>query len=161
MRGADGTDGTDGTDAVTAFLTNEAHTFAAQSDGTIVSFTDASSEMIVFEGVTDSTANYTYSRTGSAGVTSTLSGANGNVLSISALGHDSGSVVITAVSASTQLAKTMSLVKSKQGTAGLAGSDAKALQVTVDSQVFLLLIPQQILHATPSSISVYVLINKI
>ena len=117
--GADGTDGTDGTDAVTAFLTNEAHTFAAQSDGTIVSFTDASSEMIVFEGVTDSTANYTYSRTGSAGVTSTLSGANGNVLSISTLGHDSGSVVITEVSASTQLAKTMSLVKSKQGTAGL------------------------------------------
>ena len=30
----------------------------------------------------------------------------------------------------------MSLVKSKQGTAGLAGSDAKSLQVTVDSQVF-------------------------
>ena len=110
--------------------------FAAQSDGTIVSFTDASSSMIVFEGVTDSTANYNYSRTGSAGVTSTLSGTNGNVLAISALGHDSGSVVITAVSASTQLAKTMSLVKSKQGTAGLAGSDAQALQVTVDSQVY-------------------------
>ena len=57
--------------------------------------------MIVFEGVTDSTANYNYSRTG-AGVTATLSGTNGNVLNIT-LGHDSGSVVITAVSASTQL----------------------------------------------------------
>ena len=150
--GADGSDGTDGTDAVTAFLTNEAHTFAAQADGTIVSFTDASSSMIVFEGVTDKTANYSYSRTGSAGVTSTLSGTNGNILSISALGHDSGSVVITAVSSSTQLAKTMSLVKSKQGTAGLAGSDAKALQVTVDSQVYSFDTSADT-TATPSSIS--------
>ena len=150
--GADGAAGADGTDAVTAFLTNEAHTFAAQANGTIVSFTDASSSMIVFEGVTDKTANYSYSRTGSAGVTSTLSGTNGNILSISALSHDSGSVVITAVSSSTQLAKTMSLVKSKQGTAGLAGSDAKALQVTVDSQVYAFDTSADT-TATPSSIS--------
>ena len=151
--GADGTPGSDGTDAVTAFLTNEAHTFAAQSDGTIVSFTDASSSMIVFEGVTDRTANYTYSRTGSSGVTSVLSGTNGNIISISGMTHDSGSVVVTAVSgASTQLAKTMSLVKSKQGTAGLAGSDAKALQVTVDSQV-LAFDDSTDTSSTPSSIS--------
>tara|TARA_R100001509_G_scaffold69024_1_gene38298 strand:+ start:40 stop:9621 length:9582 start_codon:yes stop_codon:yes gene_type:complete len=147
-----GLPGSDGADAVTAFLTNEAHTFAAQADGTIVSFTDASSSMQVFEGVTDKTANYSYSRTGSAGVTSTLSGTNGNVLAISALSHDSGSVVITAVSASTQLAKTMSLVKSKQGTAGLAGSDAKSLQVNVDSQVFAFDTSTDT-SATPSSIS--------
>ena len=150
--GSDGSPGSDGTDAVTAFLTNEAHTFAAQSDGTIVSFTDASSSMQVFEGTTNVTANYTYSRTGSLQTESTLSGTNGNIVSISAMVHDSGSIIITAVSASTQLAKTMSLVKSKQGTAGLAGSNAKTLQVTVDSQVYAFDTSADT-TATPSSIS--------
>ena len=150
--GSDGSPGSDGQDAVTAFLTNEAHTFAAQSDGTVVSFNGATSEMVVFEGVVDVTENYSYSRTGSLGVTSALGGTNGNVLTISAAGHDSGSVVITAVSSSTQLAKTMSLVKSKQGTAGLAGSNAKTLQVTVDSQVYAFDTSADT-TATPSSIS--------
>ena len=46
----------------------------------------------------------------------------------------------------------MSLVKSKQGTAGLAGSNAKTLQVTVDSQVYAFDTSADT-TATPSSIS--------
>ena len=61
------------------------------------------------------------------------------------MGHDSGSLTITAVSASTQLVKTMSLAKSTagsdgaagaQGSTGLDGSSAKSLVASVSSQVF-------------------------
>ena len=137
--GSDGTDGTDGaagadgTDAVTTFLTNEAHTFTAQSDGTIISFVGGSTDMEVFEGVTNSTANYTISSSRGPGVTATDSG---KTVTISGMTHDSGSVTITATSASVSLSKSMSLTKSKQGTAGLAGSNAKLLSLSSDSQVF-------------------------
>ena len=60
------------------------------------------------------------------------------------MGHDSGSLTITAVSSSTQLVKTMSLAKSTagsdgagaQGSTGLDGSSAKSLVASVSSQVF-------------------------
>ena len=131
--GTSGTDGTDGSDAVTTFLTNEAHTFASQNDGTIVSFSGAQTDMEVFEGVTNKTSVYTFSKSDGLGVTSSITG---KTVTVSGMTHDSGSVTITAVSASTSLSKTMSLVKSKQGTAGLAGADAKLLTITSDSQVF-------------------------
>ena len=44
--------------------------------------------MVVFEGVTDSTSNYGYSGTGSAGVTFSKSS---NTFSITGMSHDSGS----------------------------------------------------------------------
>ena len=131
--GTSGTDGTDGSDAVTTFLTNEAHTFASQNDGTIVSFSGAQTDMEVFEGVTNKTSVYTFSKSDGLGVTSSITG---KTVTVSGMTHDSGSVTITAASASTSLSKTMSLVKSKQGTAGLAGADAKLLTITSDSQVF-------------------------
>ena len=61
VRGSDGSpgsDGTDGTDAVSAFLTNESHTLALSSSNEIISFAGAETDMVVFEGVTDSTSNY-------------------------------------------------------------------------------------------------------
>jgi len=131
--GSPGSDGSDGTDAVTAFLTNENHTFAAGTDGSVVSFDGGTTDMIVYEGITDVTSNYTFSRTNSTGVTSTIST---NTVTITGLSHDSGSVAITATSASVSLEKTMSLAKSKQGSQGLAGSNAKILTLTADSQVF-------------------------
>jgi len=118
--GADGTDGAAGVDAVTAFLTNENHTFAAQNDGTIISFTGGSTDMEVFEGITNKTSNYGFAKSDSTGVTSTLSG---NTVTVTAMSHDSGSITITATSASVSLAKTMSLAKSKQGNAGEDGAD--------------------------------------
>ena len=65
-----------------------------------------------------------------------------DTFTITSMAHDSGSLTITAVSASTQLVKTMSLFKSNagfagaQGTAGLDGSTAKSLVASVSSQVF-------------------------
>ena len=43
-----------------------------------------------------------------------------DTFTITAMGHDSGSLTITAVSSSTQLVKTMSLAKSRQGGDGTA-----------------------------------------
>ena len=131
--GSDGAAGAAGSDAVTTFLTNEAHTFASQNDGTIVSFVGATTDMEVFEGVTNATDDYTFTRTNGTGVSSTIST---NTVTITAMSHDSGSVDITATSGSTSLSKTMSLVKSKQGTAGLAGADAKSVSLVADSQTF-------------------------
>ncbi|MBT5286067.1 MAG: hypothetical protein HOL29_08895, partial [Euryarchaeota archaeon] len=128
-----GSDGVAGVDAVTAFLTNEAHTFAAANNGDIVSFNGAFTDMEVFEGVTNTTSDYTITKSDGTGVTSTLST---NRVTISAMSHDSGSVDITATSGSTTLTKTMSLVKSKEGAQGLAGANAKTLSVTADSQIF-------------------------
>jgi hypothetical protein len=78
--------------------------------------------MVVFVGLTNSTSSFSYARTNSTGVTSTLSGTDGNTLTINSMSHDSGSVDITATSASVSVTKTMTLAKSKQGTAGAAGA---------------------------------------
>jgi len=120
--GSDGADGTDGAPAVTAFLTNESHTFPADQNGTVSSFAEGVTDMVVFVGLTNSTSSFSYTRTNSTGVTSTLSGTDGNTLTINSMSHDSGSVDIIATSASVSVTKTMTLAKSKQGTAGSAGA---------------------------------------
>ena len=128
-----GLPGSDGSDAVTAFLTNESHTLPSQNDGTVVSFDGATTNMEVFEGITNKTNVYTFSRTSATSVSSSISD---NTVTVTSMAHDSGSIVITATSESVSLSKTMTLAKSKQGTAGLAGNDAKLLTLTSDSQVF-------------------------
>ena len=121
--------GTDGTDAVTTFLTNENHNFAADSNGTIASFAGGKTDVKVFEGVTDKSNVYQYSATASTGLTfSHLQSDGGSAGSSTTAGHnhfkvtnltaDSGSLTINAISSSTRLIKTMSLTRTKQGTDG-------------------------------------------
>jgi hypothetical protein len=59
-----------------------------------------------------------------------------STVTVTGLTVDTGSITITAVSASTSLSKTMSLAKSKQGSQGDPGSTAKLITLTTDSQVF-------------------------
>ena len=132
-----GNEGQDGADAVTAFLTNESHTFAADSTGAIAVFTGGETDMEVFEGITNKTSVYTISRTDGTGVTSTI---DGNTVTISAMAHDSGSITVNASSGSVSIDKIMSLVKSKQGPDGSDGTSAKLLIGSLDSQVMLSLI---------------------
>ena len=128
-----GSDGTDGTDAVTALLTNESHTFPADTSGNIASFVGGTTDMQVFEGVTDKTSQYVISSSNGVGMTATD---DGNTVTITGMSHDSGSVKITATSASVSLDKTMSLSKAKTGTDGAAGASASLISLTGDSQVF-------------------------
>ena len=60
-----GADGTDGADAVTAFLTNESHTFPANSSGVVSDFSTGVTDIVVFEGITNKTSNYSFSGTSS------------------------------------------------------------------------------------------------
>lgn len=48
-------DGPSGTDAVTGFLTNEAHTLQASSDGTVTDYTGSGGSFSVFDGLTPAT----------------------------------------------------------------------------------------------------------
>ena len=107
--------GADGTDSVQVILSNESHTLAAQSDGTVISFTGADTDVTVFEGISDKTSAYTISRTNGTGVSTTLSGDN---IAITGMTHDSGSVTINAASGSVSINKLMSLTKAKQGQDG-------------------------------------------
>ena len=53
--------------AVTAFLTNESHTFPANSSGVVSDFSTGVTDIVVFEGITNKTSNYSFSGTGSSG----------------------------------------------------------------------------------------------
>ena len=132
--GSDGADGTDGTDAVTAFLTNESHTLALSSSNAIISFAGAQTDMVVFEGVTDRTNNYTISRTSPSHITTTLSG--DTVTITNSTTPFSGSITVTATSGSTVLNKTMSLSVARQGDDGSDGTSAKLLNIISDSPTF-------------------------
>ena len=95
--------------------------------------------MEVFEGVTNKTSEYTFTRASTTSVSSSLSG---KTVTITSMGHDSGSVVVTATKGGTSLSKTMSVVKSKQGGVGATGvdgqdgSNAKTIVVGAASQIF-------------------------
>ena len=154
-----GSDGAGGVDAVTAFLTNESHTLPSLNDGSVVSFAGAVTDMEVFEGTTNKNSVYTFSRTSSTSVSSSISD---NTITITSMAHDSGSVIITAVSASGEsgevsLSKTMTLSKSKQGTAGLPGAAAKLLTLSLDSQIFAF---PSASSSTPEDNDILIIVNQ-
>lgn len=129
----------EGSDTINAYLTNESITLAADSAGTVGSYTGASAEIKVFLGATDDSANWTVTKADSAGVTSTLTT---RTVTVTALTADSAYVDITATKGATSLTRRFSLARSKAGAAGAAGAagtagtNAKALFLYADSQVF-------------------------
>ncbi|SNS83984.1 MULTISPECIES: phage tail protein [unclassified Azospirillum] len=136
----EGADGANGADAITAILTNEAHTLAASPSGVVGSYAGASTRMLVFQGTTDVTASWTISISGSTGATATM--ANGEI-TVTDMTADSGYVDITATrSGFTTINKRFSLTKSKTGATGQTGptgpkgGDAKLAVLTSDSQTF-------------------------
>ena len=95
---------------------------------------EQSSDIFVFQGITDSTNDYIISVLHQ---TSHITTSGTNPVTITnATAPFSGSIVLTAVSASTQLSKTMSLQVARQGDDGLDGSTAKLLNIVSDSQTF-------------------------
>jgi hypothetical protein len=124
--GLNGTNGIDGRNAVFAALDNEAFVFAASTAGVVTNFTGARSTIRVFEGSTDTTNTWTITKTDSAGVTSTLSGASVSVTGFSS-NNDTGDVTLTASKAGMPtLVRRFSLTKIKGSSgAGSPGSDGK------------------------------------
>ena len=90
--------------------------------------------MEVFEGVTNKIQFIHSQEVNGTHLQSTISSNTSNI-TFTGLTHDSGSITITATSASVSLSKTMSLAKSKQGADGTDGTSAKLLIGSLDSQV--------------------------
>lgn len=88
----------DGAANIAADLSNDAHTLPATADGTVTSFTGAVTTMSVYVGLVDDSANWTFARNNSTGVSSTRSG---NVVTVTGMtaAVDSGYVDITATRA--------------------------------------------------------------
>jgi hypothetical protein len=130
-------DGADGLDALTIILSNESHTFSAESDGTIISFAGSGTDISLFEG----TASLSYDGVGTSDGTFTIS-ANGTDItpgSISDLGDyaavadhsnmtaDSASIIYTITGkrnngADISITKQQSFVKAKAGPSGSDGA---------------------------------------
>lgn len=123
--------GDDGADAIISILTNESHTVPADSSGTVTSFGGASTDMKIYVGLTDDTANWTFSKADTNCTTSITD----NTVTATAMSADSAYCDITATRAGypTQT-KRFILSKSKAGAAGSAGVNAKLVVLTSDAQ---------------------------
>lgn len=132
-------------DAVTAELSATSAVVSADSDGSNPALPTGTT-MFVFIRGTDDSANWTFARVNGTGVTSTLGGTNGNVLSVTALANDTGFVDITASKVGlSDITKRFTLAKAKQGVVGdpgdpgdpgADGTDGKdAIKVIVENPV--------------------------
>ena len=119
---------------MSAFLSNDSHTLPLSSSNEIISFAGANTDIFVFQGITDVTNDYIISRTSDSHITTTLS--SDTVTITNATAPFSGSIVVTATSASTSLSKTMSLQVARQGDDGTDGTTAKLLSILSDTPTF-------------------------
>lgn len=107
----------DGANSVVSDLTNDTHTLPADAAGNITSYSGANTRMVVYLGVNDDSANWSYSASSSSGITASLgSGSNKNLLTVTGMtaAVESGYVDITATrSGFPAQTKRFSLSKSK------------------------------------------------
>ena len=131
-----------GSDSITAFLTNSAHVVSATQAGAVSSFTGAGGTFKVFVGSTDRTTSCTFSEVSgqeSSGLTSSINSSTG-VYEVTALSSDAGQNTfratipanISPTGVQTTIDQTYSISKSKQGTPGAGGTDARTVKLTAN-----------------------------
>ena len=123
----------EGSDAITAFLTNEAHTVPAENDGTQPDLTGAFSDIVIYKGATEITDEYTVQ----AGASTTLDPSDyaisGSRVTVTGMPNDSEIFQFEATHPShPTIFKTFTLTKSKKGETGF---DAKTVRLEADSYV--------------------------
>ena len=119
----------DGSDTVTAILSNESVTLPAASDGTVSSFTGADTTMSVFIGATDDSANWTYSATVPAGITSSNL-TTSRTQTVSTLTVAASYIDITASKTGySSITKRFSVNKSKDGAKGDTGEGTAQIYI--------------------------------
>ena len=128
--------GANGANAVSGLLTNESSTVPADSAGAVTSFTGTGGTFFVFDGTTSKTGNaaVTYSVASSSGLT--ISIATTGIYTISAMSADTASATLRAVYSGVTIDKIYSLSKSKAGTNGSNGVNARAVDLTMNAQAF-------------------------
>lgn len=129
-----------GTDAIHTLLTNEACVVPADTGGTVSSFAGASSDVKIYQGITESSSLWTFTATVSAvagtfngsalPVSTGFTGVTAPSLVVTGLSADSGYVTITATRTGypTQT-KIFNISKSKAGVAGLNGTRTAVLDM--------------------------------
>lgn len=132
-------DGIDGESALSAYLTNEAHTVASDTNGDVSDFTDASGYMIVYYGSTNITSLCTFSIVNSSSGMSGGVNTNGGYYT-NDLTSNSGTLTIRATHPVLgSIDKIFSLSKSNkgdQGDTGATGDSAPIVRVSAESQAF-------------------------
>lgn len=145
--------GDNGSDAITVLLSNEAHAVAASDTGVVSSYTGADTYVAVYKGGTDITSSCTLTTTVSnASGTLTGNGGVGTValpnstgvtgsatprIIVTGMTADVASVTVTAsIPGYPNTSRTFSLVKSKAGINGGAGSDGKTVTLATDRAGF-------------------------
>ena len=114
----------DGT-AVVGTLNNDTQSIPCAADGSNGNYTGAVTEMYVYIGGTDDSANWTFSASPSSGVSGTSSGSPANrIYTVTGMSVDAGYVDIMASrSGYASVTKRFSLSKAKAGAAGQNGSN--------------------------------------
>lgn len=109
---------TGGTNSISGFLTNQSIALAADSEGNVGSFASATGTFKVYDGTTEKTGTaVTYSVVTQTNCTASI--ASTGVYNITAMTADTASVVLQAVYNGVTIPQTVTLAKSKTGTAGV------------------------------------------
>ena len=108
-------EGKDGTDSITGLLTNESVTLAADKDGVVESFSEASGTFKVFDGLSDVTGkNVAYTLKNSSGGTFNINASTG-VYNMTAMSKDSAIAIFEATYKNIKIEKMLNVAKSKAG----------------------------------------------
>ena len=103
------------------YLTDENKTVPASNTGVVSSFTGVSTQAVIYLGLVDDSANWTYATTA---VGCTIAGTNTRNISVTAMSADDATVTFVASkSGYSNLTKVYNLSKAKQGNPGAAGSN--------------------------------------
>lgn len=108
---------------LTGYLTNEAHTLAADKDGVVASFSGAGGTFKVFVGTVDVTSTATFALITATNVSATISA--GGVYAVSAMTAATGTALFRATYAGITLDKVFTVTKSIAGQPGADGADGR------------------------------------
>lgn len=107
-----------GKDAISGWLTNEAITLQADSNGNVPSFTSATGSFVVYNG-TSQVTGLTVTQSGATGITLSISGMN---YSVTGMSQDNGYVDLSVTNAGVTITKRLTVSKSKAGATGANGT---------------------------------------
>lgn len=125
----------DGKDSINVMLTNESHTIGADVNGVVGSYAGANTSVKVFRGTVEETSSWSFTKTDSSGITSSLSG---NTVTVTSMTRDTGYVDITAHKLGhASIPKRFSLSLSKTGVSGTNGSSGlNAITAMLDNESY-------------------------
>lgn len=107
-----------GKDAITGWLTNEAITVQADSNGNVPSFTSATGSFVVYNG-TSQVTGLAITQSGATGMTLSISGMN---YSVTGMSQDNAYVDLSVTTSGVTIKKRLSISKSKAGATGANGT---------------------------------------